>query len=239
MMPFLKKLVHFILPNRCLLCGKVINTEGSICADCFEKITFITKPYCKHCGQPFVSDVKDENMLCVDCLNHKSPFRLCRAAIVYDEFSKKLLLDFKFADHVENRKIFAKWLYLAGKDIFSAKADIIIPVPLHYTRLFKRKYNQSAILTREVSSLTGIPAEYGVLKKIRRTRPQARCNGIERKKNVKNAFTVSHADKIKGKRIILVDDIYTTGATMKECAKVLLKAGAKSVDALTVAKVTS
>lgn len=237
-MQFFAKFINFILPNRCLLCGKVIHTKDSICADCFEKITFITKPYCQHCGRPLVAPIEQsKDLLCVDCLTHKDPFHLCRAAIKYDEFSKKLLLDFKFSDHVENRKIFAKWLYLAGKDIFAVGADIIIPVPLHYTRLFVRKYNQSAILAKEISALTGIKAEYRILRKIRHTRPQAKCNGEERKRNVKNAFGIKYPEKIKGKRVILIDDIYTTGSTMKECAKTLLKAGAQSVDVLTVAKV--
>ena len=239
-MQLLAKFISFLLPNRCLLCGKVIHSDSSICANCFEKITFITEPYCQHCGRPFISNIEQsDNMLCVDCLMHKDNFRLCRAAIEYDEFSKKLLLDFKFADHVENKKLLAKWLYLAGKDIFTAGADIIIPIPLHYTRLLKRKYNQSAILAKELSVLTGIEVEYNILKKIRRTLPQAKCNKTERKRNVKDAFAVLSAEKIKGKRIILIDDIFTTGSTMKECAKILLKAGAMSVDALTVAKVVA
>ena len=238
MIRFLAKFIKYVLPNRCLMCGKIIDSKNSICADCFEKITFITRPYCQCCGRPFLSAVEStENMLCVDCLTKKSPFRLCRSAIEYDEFSKKLLLNFKFADHVENKKIFAKWLLLACKDILSAGADVIIPVPLHYTRLLKRKYNQSAILANELSFLTGISAEYDVLKKIKRTLPQAKCNGKKRKINVRNAFSVAHPEKIKGKRIVLIDDIFTTGSTMKECAKVLLKAGALSVDALTVARV--
>ena len=240
MMRFWTKFINFILPNRCLLCSRVIDSENSVCSVCFEKITFITEPYCQHCGTPFISHIEQNgNMLCVECLTHKDSFRLCRAAIEYDEFSKKLLLDFKFADHIENKKLFAKWLLLAGKDIFAAGADVIIPVPLHYTRLLKRKYNQSAILAKELSVLTEIPAEYNVLKKIRRTLPQTKCNSAERKRNVKGAFGVSSSEKIKGKRVILIDDIYTTGSTMKECAKVLLKAGAKSVDALTVAKVVA
>ncbi len=240
MMQLWTRFINFILPNRCLLCGRVINSKNSVCVDCFEKITFITKPYCQHCGMPFISHIEQgENLLCVNCLTHKDNFRLCRAAIEYDEFSKKLLLDFKFADHIENKKIFAQWMYIAGKDIFTAGADMIIPVPLHYTRLLNRKYNQSAILARELSVLTGIKTEYDVLKKVRHTLPQAKCNRDERKRNVKGAFAVSAPEKIKGKRIILTDDIFTTGSTLKECAKVLLKAGAKSVDALTVAKVVA
>ena len=172
-------------------------------------------------------------------MNKKNSFRLCRSAIKYDQFSKKLLLDFKFADHIENRSLLARWLYFAGKDIFNAGVDLIIPVPLYFTRLLSRKYNQSAILTAELSKMTAIPADYKSLKKIRNTLPQVQCNGTKRKTNIKNAFQVKNPNKIKGKRILLIDDVYTTGSTLNECCKVLLKAGATSVDILTVARVCS
>lgn len=236
----LMKLIDFILPKRCLLCGKIIQSENSLCPECFDRITFITQPYCQHCGKPLYGEEDDIiGLSCIDCLNSKPYFRLCRSAIEYNEFSKPLILDFKFADHLENRKMLTNWLYFAGKDIFKLGADLIIPVPLHYTRLIKRKYNQSAILADELSKLTGIKADYKSLKKIRYTLPQVQCNGKDRKTNIKNAFSVAKPDNIKGKRIILIDDVYTTGATIKECAKVLTKAGAKSIDVLTVARVCS
>ena len=240
MIKFIHRFIDFIFPQRCLCCGKVIHSDDSLCVDCFERINFITAPFCKHCGSPLYSenDLSDE-LYCVSCLNHKDAFRFCRSAILYNDGSKKLLLDFKFSDRTENRKLLAKWLFLAGKDIFSAGVDLLIPIPLHYTRLLKRKYNQSAILAKELSTLTNIPVEYKSLKKIKRTLPQVLCNGKQRQKNVKNAFKVANTERIKNKRIVLIDDVYTTGATMKECTKVLLNAGAKSVDVLTVAKVVS
>lgn len=235
MLKWLKILLNVILPPRCLICGKVISSDDSLCLDCFDNINFITKPYCKRCGVPLVSG--GDETYCVSCLTKTSPLRLCRAAIKYDEFSKKLILDFKFLDHIENKKLLARWLYMAGQDIFKEGVDLLIPVPLYYTRLIKRKYNQSAILTAELAKLSGIEACYTALKKIKHTLPQVECNGKHRKLNVQNAFDVLHCDKIKGKRIVLIDDVYTTGSTLKECAKALKKAGAKSVDALTVARV--
>lgn len=232
----LKKLIDFILPPRCLMCGKVIHSENSLCVDCFNQITFISNPYCTHCGKPLINTFHD-NLYCVDCLKGKSPFRLCRSAVVYDTFSKKLILDFKFADHIENKYLLSRWLFMAGADIFKQGIDLIIPVPLHYSRLFKRKYNQSAILAHELSKLTKIPANYKALKKIRHTIPQVQCDGKQRIKNVRNAFEISLPENIKGKRVLLIDDVYTTGATLTECAKALKRKGAKSVDALTVARV--
>lgn len=238
MIKLLKALFDFILPLRCLVCGKVMNTKGCLCSECFQNINFITKPYCQHCGKPLNGDVDDiEGLCCITCLNKKTNFRLCRSAIEYDNFSKRIILDFKFNDHLENRELLAQWLLLAGKDIFNAGVDLIIPVPLYFTRLLGRKYNQSAILAVELSKATNIPADYKSLKKIRNTLPQVQCDAKQRKRNVKNAFKVVKPENIKGKRIVLLDDVYTTGSTLQECCKVLLKAGAKSVDILTVARV--
>lgn len=237
-MNLLKALINIILPPRCLLCGKVIHSDNSLCADCFAKINFISKPYCEHCGRPL--PIKTETSLyCSDCLSNQNYFRLSRSAVKYDEFSKKLILDFKFSDRLENQKLLANWLFLAGQDIFKAGIDIIIPVPLHYTRLFKRKYNQSAILAADLSKLTGIAADYKSLRKIRHTVPQIQCSGKQRTKNVQNAFEVISPENIRNKRVVLIDDVFTTGATLTECAKALKNAGAKSVDTLTVARVCS
>ena len=162
---------------------------------------------------------------------------MCRSAVIYDENSKKLILDFKFFDHLENKSLLANWLLLAGKDIFKEGVDLLIPVPLHFSRLLKRKYNQSAVLCDALSKLSHIPANYKALKKTKHTLPQVSCNGKQRLKNVRNAFDVIHPEMVKNKRIVLIDDVFTTGSTLKECARVLKKAGAKSVDALTIARV--
>lgn len=238
MIRILRAVINFILPLRCLICGKTMPVQGCLCTECFEKINFITKPYCQHCGKPLNGDADDiQGLCCISCLKKKNNFRLCRSAIEYDNFSKRIILDFKFKDHLENKKLLVQWMLLAGKDIFNTGVDLIIPVPLYFTRLLSRKYNQSAILAAEISKSTNIPADYKSLKKVRNTLPQVQCNGTKRKTNVKNAFQVMSPDKIKGKRILLIDDVYTTGSTLRECSKVLLKAGAKSVDILTVARV--
>ena len=143
MTKWLRLLLDILLPPRCLLCGKEIHSDNSLCSDCFTKIDFISRPYCKKCGRPFPETV-NSSYYCAECLSKRMPFRLCRAAVEYNDHSKKLILDFKFFDHVENKMLLARWLYMAGKDIFNAGVDLIIPVPLHYTRMFKRKYNQSA-----------------------------------------------------------------------------------------------
>jgi len=236
MIEFLQTLINLILPPRCLICGKSIHSDNSLCLDCFSKVNFISAPYCRHCGRPFPADI-GESYYCSNCLSTKDNFRFCRSAIKYDDFSKKVILDFKFSDHLENKKLLAHWLFMAGNDIFKHGVDVIIPVPLHYARLFKRKYNQSAVLAAELSKLSKIPADYKALSKIRHTTPQIECSGKQRSKNVKNAFQVVFPERIKGKRIVLIDDVYTTGATLTECARALKAAGAKSIDTLTIARV--
>ena len=240
MLGIINKIIDFVLPNRCLACGKTINSCDALCNECFSKITFISEPYCDCCGMPLSKTISDGSKYCISCLEEKKRklIRRARACVVYDGFSKKIILDFKFFDHIENKKLLVNWMNIAGKDIFKNEIDLIIPVPLHYTRLLKRKYNQSAILATELAKLKNIEVNLKCLKKQKITIPQVQCSGRERKKNVKGSFCVTDFNAVKGKRIVLIDDVYTTGATILECAKVLKKAGAKSIDALTIARVT-
>ncbi len=229
-------ILNIILPPRCLICGKIVNNDYTLCNDCFYNINFITAPICKSCGLPLNYKL-DTNEYCANCIQEDNILKIVRSAVYYDEASKPLILDFKFFDHLENKKLLSNWLYIASSDIFNDHIDLIIPVPLHYLRLFKRKYNQSAILANELSKKVNISADFKSLKKKRHTRPQVECNGKTRKKNVHNAFEISKPENIKNKHILLIDDVYTTGSTLNECAKVLIKAGATSVSALTVARV--
>lgn len=238
-MNILKDILNFLLPPRCIGCGKIINDENGLCPDCFNKLTFISTPYCKYCGLPFENiEGLNKNMVCPNCLKQKKRvFHYSRSAIKYELFSKKMILAFKFMDKTENAKVFAKWLKVAGSDIFSEGVDVLIPVPLHYGRLIKRRYNQSAILAKELSKLTSVTADFTSLKKHKNTKPQVSFSGKMRVKNIKDAFSVKCPEHIKGKRVVLIDGVQTTGSTLTECAKVLLKAGAKSVDFLTIARV--
>ncbi len=235
---FFLALLNGILPRRCRKCGQILTVEGELCEKCLNELNFIFPPYCKKCGHPLTEKEGQGKMQCVSCLSKKrSAFRLSRSALYYDEASKNLLLAFKFMDRTENARLLAAFLKVAGKDIFDAGVDVIVPVPLHYTRLLKRRYNQSALLARELSRYTGLPADCLSLVRHKKTRPQVEFSGVERIKNVKKAFSVAHPDRLAGKRVVLIDDVLTTGSTLKECAAALKKAGVRSVDALTVARV--
>jgi ComF family protein len=239
-MTILQDIINFILPSRCALCGRILSVDKGICDDCIKNIEFIKEPVCFVCGQPLFCEISehDKNLLCANCLKkRRQTFRFSRSAFAYDNFSKKLILDFKFYERTDIASLLAKMMLVAGEDIFNAGVDVIVPVPLYYTRLIKRKYNQSALLAKELSKLTNIKADNFTLSKIRQTLPQVECTGHERINNVKGAFAVKNIQAIKNKRVLLVDDVLTTGSTLKECNLTLKKAGAKSVDNLTVARV--
>jgi ComF family protein len=238
-MTFWTGLLNFLLPPRCLCCQKIVGETDGLCQDCFQKLNFIAQPYCQRCGRPFTGTASaNTTLLCPNCLKEKhAPLDRCRSALVYDDFSKIPILALKFEDHTENARIFARFLKNAGRDILRDSPDMIMPVPLHFGRLLHRRYNQSALIARAFGRLTDIPFDAGTLTKIRATKPQVSCSGAQRRHNVKGAFAVKNPQTIKGKRIVLIDDVLTTGATLNECAKVLKAAGAASVEALTVARV--
>ncbi len=239
-MGILQQIIDLFLPPRCINCGKILSKEEGLCKECADKIDFIKGQVCYKCGFPLYEE-KDDNShqkLCPSCIKKKRhPFRLMRSAFSYDDFSKKMILGLKFEDKTENAKIFASWLLYAGKDIFDLGADVLIPVPLHRLRLLQRKYNQSALIAKELSKLTGIKTDFISLIKSKHTKPQIKFNGRLRIKNIKDAFKVKFPENISGKRVVIIDDVITTGATVYECIKALKKAGAKSVDVLSVSRV--
>lgn len=235
---FLQKIIDLLLPPRCLKCGKILSDTNGLCPECFNEVNFITAPYCHKCGNPLPQETAKPAMLCPRCLaDQRSPFRMLRSTVKYDEHSKPLILNFKFRDHTENAPFLARWLFMGGKDIFKAGVDVIVPVPLHYTRLLKRRYNQSALLAKELGKLSGIRTDFSAVIRHKKTRPQVEFSGHERVKNVKNAFSVKYPEKIRGQKILLIDDVMTTGSTLRECALALKASGAESIDCLTVARV--
>ncbi len=233
----LRKSVDMLLPERCYSCGDIVGTSGGLCPTCWDKISFIGDPMCQRCGRPFEFDVAGE-MECGDCLRHAPIYEKARSCMVYDEDSRSLVLAFKHADRVDMAPALAGWLQRAGGDVLTG-ADFIAPVPLHWTRLWSRKFNQSAELARHLALKTGKTYAPEIIRRKRRTPSQANLRAKARAKNVRGAFSVSKksAVKITGKRILLIDDVMTTGSTLNACAGVLLWAGADAVDVLTLARV--
>jgi ComF family protein len=165
-------------------------------------------------------------------------FTRARAALAYDEASKRLILGFKNADRTDTAPTLAAWMARAGQALL-ADADLLAPVPLHWTRLFLRRYNQSALLAHGIGRLVRVPVVADLLVRYRRTRKLGNFGRAERQKIVKGAISVvrRHSRRVRGQRIVLIDDVLTTGATVNDCSRALLAAGAARVDVLALARV--
>jgi ComF family protein len=229
--------IDAVLPPLCLSCGALVAEPGALCPACWERIGFLARPHCEACGHPFEIDV-GEAALCGHCLAQAPLWRRARAVFRYDDCSKALVLRFKHGDRLEGAHSFARWMARAGAELV-ADADVIVPVPLHRFRLLARRYNQAALLAVALGKLAGKAVEPDLLLRRRRTPAQGHLNREERRRNVKGAFAVRERKLplIAGKTVLLVDDVFTTGATVAECARVLTKAGAVSVDVLTLGRV--
>jgi len=206
----------------------------TLCGACWKNIRFISKPYCACCGAPFDIPV-DEGALCAACLDRPPDYAKARSAMIYDDASKNLVLGFKHGDRLHAVPALATWMQQAGKDLID-ETSVIIPVPLHWWRLFTRRYNQAALLAQALSRGTGKPIAVDALKRIRATAPQGKMKRDERRKNVKNAFRLNprYEQRVENKNILLIDDVLTSGATAGECARILRAAGAAKVSVLTL-----
>ncbi|HYD32241.1 MAG TPA: ComF family protein [Azospirillaceae bacterium] len=226
-----------LLPPRCLKCGGPVDHQGGLCPACWSRLTFLAPPLCACCGLPFEFEV-GEGALCGGCVASPPLFRRARAALVYDEESKPLVLGFKRGDQTYAAEPYGAWLARAGADLLG-EADLLVPVPLHRWRLFRRRYNQAALLALATAKISGVALEPRLLVRRRATPSQNRLDRAGRRRNVKGAFAVrAGADgMVRERRIVLVDDVFTTGATVSECVRALLKAGAARVDVLTLARV--
>ncbi|MBB6253424.1 ComF family protein [Nitrospirillum iridis] len=228
-------LLDLVLPPRCLGCGEAVAAAGTLCGACWRGISFITAPQCAGCGRPFPHDM-GADALCAVCVAAPLPFARLRAAVLYDDASRPLILGFKHGDRTEAAPLLAGWMARAGAELL-ADADIIAPVPLHRWRLFARRYNQAALLALRLGRLTGVTAVPDLLARRRRTPSQGTLSREGRARNVAGAFALRPGRDVRGLRVVLVDDVYTTGSTAAECARVLSRAGAARVDVLALARV--
>ena len=230
--------LDLLLPPRCLACGEPVARQGGLCATCWSPLRFLGPPCCERCGWPLQA-VEAEPGLCAACMEHPPPWDRGRAALAYEEASRGLVLRFKHAGRTEAAATFARWLALAGRELL-ADADLILPVPLHRWRLLRRGYNQSALLAARLAKLTGVAWSPAVLRRRRATASQQGLGAAARRVNVTaTAFEVPAARRaaISGRRIVLVDDVLTTGATLGACTRVLRAAGCARVDVLVLARV--
>ena len=229
--------LDILFPPRCLKCGVELEASGALCAMCWPKIRFIALPYCACCGLPFAYDV-GAGALCGSCVQDPPVFDRARAVFVYDEVSRDLILTFKHADETEAAPGYGRWLARAGAGLL-ADTDLLVPVPLHRRRLFARRYNQAALLVHALAKETRRTAAPDALIRVKKTQPHIDMGRSARQQNVAGAFRVhpKWAGRLAGARIVLVDDVFTTGATVSSCARVLRAAGAARIDVLTLSRV--
>ncbi len=225
-----------VLPPHALLGQGPVYKQGENTEfELWQKLHFLDTPCCDACGFPFEYD-QGEGALCLACHGLRPAFDHARAAIAYDELSRRLILDFKHGGRTDGLGFFAVQMQRAGRDMLKS-CDMLIPVPLHKKRLRERRFNQAALLARALSRRTGLSYETDVLMRTKHTPPQGSSRAPARRKNVAGAFKVEHRPEIDGRHIVLIDDVYTTGATLNACARVLRKAGARQIDALTLLRV--
>jgi ComF family protein len=229
-------LADLLLPPVCISCRTRIGSHGLLCGGCFAKIDFIAPPICARLGVPLPYDA-GEPSLSGAAIAKPPVYDRARAAARYSATMRELIQSFKYRDRHEGLPLFGLWLKKAGAELL-ADAELIVPVPLYPSRLWWRRFNQSAMLARSVGRLAGIPIDCFVLSRVRRTQSQVGLSADQRRRNVAGAFKVppSRADRVKGKRIVVVDDVITTGATVEACARALKRAGAARVDVLALAR---
>lgn len=235
-----KNILDFVLPPRCPVSGDKVDIQGSLSPDIWSQIIFIEDPKCQICGLPFAyaDQSYDALLLCGQCIQEKPCFHEARAGVLYDDASRDLILKYKHADKTALVVSFRPWLRHAGEEMLQ-NADALVPVPLHPLRLFHRRFNQACLIANDLGRIYNLPVFTNVLTRIRHTPTQGHKNAKERRRNVKKAFSVQHIEKyaLTGKNVVIVDDVFTTGATVNECAKELIKAGVNRVSVLTLARV--
>ena len=228
-----------IWPPVCPVRSVPVDASGRLDASAWQGLDFLDAPWCDCCGLPFPypsGTGADTGILCASCIARPPKFDRARAALAYGDGSRQLVLGFKNGGRREMIDQFGRWMARAGADCLTG-ADYILPVPLHWRRLLARRYNQSALLGRALSQHTGIPMQAGWLLRSRATPSQAGKSVLSRRRNMAGAFRVSLGHRLDGCHVVLVDDVFTTGATASACARQLRRAGAALVTVVTLCRV--
>jgi ComF family protein len=224
------------LPTLCVACREPVDGEG-VCPSCWAQLSFIAQPYCPRLGIPFVYDPGPE-MLSMEAIASPPAYQRARAAVRYDDVARMLVHALKYQDRTDLAPVMGRWMARAGRELLEG-ADMLIPVPLHWRRGWSRRYNQSGALARAIAVQSGVKLRGDVLQRLRATEQQVGLSRPQRASNVQGAFGVSADRKsaAHGARVILVDDVLTSGATVDACARALLRAKAAQVDVLVFARV--
>ena len=233
----LRRVLDTLLPPNCLACDTPVEDDGQFCLVCFRSANFVTAPLCAQCGVPLpFGHAAGAGGLCEKCATVPPAFTRARAALRYDEVAQRLILPFKYADRTEAARGIARLMHRPGAELLAA-ADVLVPVPLHKSRLRTRRYNQAALLARELARRTARLCIPDALIRQRATAPLAGMDLAARRAEMQDAISVRPGFAANAKHVLLIDDVMTSGTTANACALALLEAGAAQVDVLTAARV--
>jgi ComF family protein len=224
------------LPTLCVACREPVAGEG-VCATCWAKLSFIAPPYCPRLGIPFVYD-PGPDLLSMEAIANPPAYQRARAAVRYDDVARTLVHALKYQDRTDLAPAMGRWMARAGRELLT-EADVLVPVPLHWRRAWSRRYNQSGALARIIERQSGVRVAGEALRRVRPTQQQVGLSRSQRASNVQGAFKVAaeRSGDVAGRRVVLIDDVLTSGATVDACARALLRARAASVDVLVFARV--
>ena len=224
------------LPTLCVACREPVAGDG-VCATCWAKLSFIAPPFCPRLGIPFVYDPGPE-LLSMEAIANPPAYARARAAVRYDDVARTLVHALKYQDRTDLAPAMGRWMARAGRELLD-EADVLIPVPLHWRRGWSRRYNQSGALARVIERQSGVKLAPEALRRVRPTQQQVGLSRSQRASNVQGAFKIadSKRSQIQGRRVVVIDDVLTSGATVDACARALLRAKAASVDVLVFARV--
>lgn len=231
--------IGLIYPPTCVSCGAATGQPHALCAACWSGLRLIERPYCERLGTPFALDLGVGRLLSPGAIAEPPAFGRARAVALYEGTARDLVHRLKYNDRLDLARTMARMMASAGRELLD-EAELILPVPLHGSRLWRRRFNQSALLAREIARVYGTSCDLSALARVKATRPQVGLTRHQRAMNLQGAFRVAEAarSRIAGRRLLLIDDVATTGATGNAAARVLLRGGAASVDLLTFATVT-
>ena len=227
----------FLVPTACIHCGHPVGDDGGLCASCWSRAHFVSRPFCEISGKPFPHDM-GAGAVSPSAIADPPPFDRMRCAMAYGEVARGLVSRLKFSDRTDLARWMAGWMVVAGGELV-AECQVAVPVPLHRRRLASRRYNQSAELARHICGQTGIDYQPMALIRARATRQQVGLDAGERQRNVQGAFRVPPERRplVEGRRVLLIDDVHTSGATTRACARALRRAGVSGIDVLVFASV--
>ena len=226
------------LPQLCPSCREPVDGAG-LCPACWSKLSFIAPPYCQRLGIPFAFD-SGAGLLSMEAIADPPAYNRARAAVRYDDVARTLVHALKYGDRLDLAPTMGRWMARAGGELL-ADADALVPVPLHWRRQWARRFNQAALLAQIIARTNGRVVAHGALKRVKATPQQVGLDKSERAHNVQGAFRVPAAGRaeVAGRKLLLIDDVLTSGATIDACTRALLRVGATSVDVLVFARVVA